>query len=283
MLKLLDWTRAYLAQGGVGDSRLAAELLLAHVLGCRRIELYTRFEYAPSADELAAYRLLVRRAAKQEPIAYLVGGKEFYSLRFKVTPDVVIPRPETELLVGEAIGHLRGLGRPGSMWDVCTGSGCVAVAVAANVPGATVLATDVSEQALTVAGENAAAHHVSDRVRCRLADLLSLPADCGDLKAFDVIAANPPYVADNDPVAETVKHEPAIGIRGGPGGLDFIRPIVRGAAAFLAAGGLLIMEFGFNQAGGVWDLVAAADGLAQPKILRDHHGIERALVATKRP
>ena len=287
MLKLLDWTRAYLAQGGVGDSRLAAELLLAHVLGCRRIELYTRFEYAPSADELAAYRLLVRRAAKQEPIAYLVGGKEFYSLRFKVTPDVLVPRPETEILVSEAVAYIRRLGRPQlgraiRLWDVCTGSGCVAVAVASQAQEVQVLATDVSPAALAVAAENAGAYGLAGRVRCRAADLLALPDDCGDFAEVQVVTANPPYVAEGDAVAESVRHEPPAALYAGKDGLCFIRRIIVAAPRFLAPGGALVMEYGCGQADAVRDLIIEGGAFDEPRILRDAQAIERAAVAVKR-
>jgi release factor glutamine methyltransferase len=174
-------------------------------------------EFDRERGALDAFRQMVKRAAAREPVAYLVGSKEFYSLRFKVTPDVLVPRAETEILVSEAIGHLRCLGRPGRVWDICTGSGCVAVAVAVQAPDAQVLATDVSTAAVAIAAENAAAHGLGERVRCRTADLLTLPEDCADWRDSDVITANPPYVADGEPVAEEVKREPAVALRGGPG------------------------------------------------------------------
>jgi len=157
VLRLISWTKDYFAKGGIEDARLAAEVLLAHVLECKRIDLYARFEHEPGPDQLAAYRELVARAGKHEPAAYLVGHKEFYSLEFKVTPDVLIPRPETEMLVSEAIAHVKQLSRPGRVWDVCTGSGCVAVAIATQVKDAEVLATDISPTAIEVAAENVAA------------------------------------------------------------------------------------------------------------------------------
>jgi len=256
-------------------------VLLAHVLGCRRIELYTRYDYEPTADQLAAYRELIQRAFKDEPVAYLVGRKEFYSLSFKVTTDVLVPRPETEILVAEAVAHLRSLDRAGIMWDVCTGSGCVAIATASQVDDATVLATDVSPQAVAVAAENAAAHGLDGRIRVRQADLLARPGDSADLgDKFDVITANPPYVADGDPVSETVKYEPQLALRGGADGLDVIRKLVIQAPQHLAAGGVLAMEFGAGQADGVRDLLVA-EGFGEPRIIRDHQGIERAAVAMR--
>ena len=281
-MDLINWTKNHFASVGLEESRLAAEVLLAHVLKCQRIDLYTRFDSQPSAQQRDEFRSLVRRAADFEPVAYLVGFKEFYSLKFKVTHDVLIPRCETEMLVREAIDYLTDLGSPGVMWDVCTGSGCVAVATASQAAGLKVLATDISPQAVAIAAENAAAHDVAKRVRCRVADLLALPADCGDLAPFDVITANPPYVADGDQVAPTVKHEPKLALNAGVDGLDFIRPIVRGAGGFLKGGGALIMEFGYAHADAVRNMVAGCGEFREPRVLRDFQGVERAMVALKR-
>ncbi len=142
VLSLINWTSEYLAKAQIDNSRLAAEILLAHVLGCERIELYTRFDSEPPEDQRTQFRQLVLRAAGHEPIAYLVGKKEFYSIELKVTPDTLIPRPETEILVEQTLKCLANLDRPGFVWDVGTGSGCVAIAVAANNPDVMVLATD---------------------------------------------------------------------------------------------------------------------------------------------
>ena len=282
VVRLLNWTKEYFARADVSDARLAAEVLLAHVLECRRIDLYARYDYRPDQAQLGAYRGLVTRATAHEPVAYLVGQKEFYSLTFKVTPDVLIPRAETEILVAEAVEHLRSLARPAAAWDACTGSGCVAIAVARNVPDATVLATDISAEALAVARGNGESLGVSDRVRFREAALLDRPADDGEPEAFDAITANPPYVADGDPLGESVAYEPQLALRAGADGLDCIRPIVECAHALLRPGGALILEFGYTQAGAVRDLLAAAGAYDEPKIIRDHHDIERACVAIRR-
>lgn len=282
VLRLLDWTKAYLARADVPEPRLAAEVLLAHVLGCDRIELYARFDYRPRPDELAAYRRLVSRAHAREPVAYLVGTKEFYSMRFKVTRDVLVPRPETEILVSEAVGHLRARGAGARMWDACTGSGCVAVAVAAQVAEVSVLATDISPAAVAVAAENAAAHGVADRVRCRVADLLSLPDDCADFPPLDVITANPPYVPHGDDIAKEVEREPQIAIYAGASGYEMIRPLIEAAPRFLAAGGALMMEFGLGQVDTVRDLIGATGEFEEPKIVLDHQELERTAVAVRR-
>ncbi|MDY6914416.1 MAG: peptide chain release factor N(5)-glutamine methyltransferase [Planctomycetota bacterium] len=282
VLGLLNWTQGYFARTGLDVARLAAEVLLAHVLGCERISLYTRFDYQPAPAELADFRRLVERAARREPIAYLVGEKEFYSLRLKVTPDVLIPRPETEILVEQAVGHLRRLGRACTVWDVCAGSGCVAVAVAANVAEATVLVTDISPPAVALAEENAATHKLTARIRCRQADLLDLPGDCGDMSPFDVLACNPPYVAETDEVAQEVAYEPSAALYAGEDGLECIRPLIHHAAEFIASGGAVAMEFGCGQADVVRNLLADTGQFAEPEIIRDRQGIERAAVAIKK-
>jgi release factor glutamine methyltransferase len=281
VLALLNWTKDHLQRAGVASPRLAAEVLLASAMGCRRIELYTRYDHAPPEETLARFRESVRRAAKREPVAYLVGEKEFYSLPFKVTPDVLVPRPETELLVEEAVERLRSLGRPGSMWDVCTGSGCVALAAARQVADASVLATDLSPAAVEIARQNASRLGMDDRVRIFQADMLHLPPEWTGSASFDVITANPPYIPDAAEVAPEVMHEPAMALRGGPDGLRFLRGIIEGAPAMLAPGGLLVLEFGFDQCEAVRQLIDAAGPYAEPRILRDRQGIERAAAVRK--
>jgi len=280
-MRLLEWTKDYFARAQVDSPRLSAEMLLACVLDCERIELYARFDGVPTDRQRHAYKQLVRRAAEHEPVAYLVGGKEFYSLRFTVTPAVLVPRPETELLVSHATDHLKSLGRPGFMWDVCTGSGCVAVATARQVDDLTVLATDVSDEAVAVAAGNAADNGVNGRVLSRQADLLTRPADCGDLPAFDAITANPPYVATGDELPPAVLHEPASALLAGADGLDVIRPLAAAAPDQLADGGALILEFGCGQADAVRDLIVATGRFAEPAIIRDQQSIERVAVAVR--
>ncbi len=281
VLRLLDWTKNHFARAELESPRLAAEILLAHILRCERIELYARYEYRPNKKELADYRKLVRHAADHEPIAYLVGKKEFYSLAFKVARGVLIPRPETEVLVDRAIAYFKGLGRGGLLWDVCTGCGCVAVAAAANVEHLRVLATDISKDAVLVAGENAAAHGLAERVICRQCDLLSLPGDWGRERQFDAITANPPYVPDREELSGTVQHEPAAALRGGADGLDLIRRLVADAPDVLGAGGRLILEFGHDQRNAVTQLIAATSAFGDPQIILDHQSIDRAIVAER--
>jgi len=282
VLALINWAKEYFARNGVESPRLAAEILLAHALGCARIDLYVRFDELPSAEQRGRFRELIRRAAEGEPVAYLVGCKEFYSLTFAVTPDVLIPRPETELLVSEAMAYLEAHPERRTVWDVCTGCGCVAVAVAVNCLHVSVLATDVSPEAVELAGRNAEAHGVADRVRCCTADLLDRPASYSEPERVDVLTANPPYVADTDDVADSVHREPRGALRGGPEGMDFIEPIIRGAPQVLSGGGALILEFGCGQADAVRDRIVEARVFDEPRIVRDHQGLERVAVAIRR-
>lgn len=284
ILRLLNWTKDYLAARGVEQPRLAAELLLAHVLGCPRLQLYTQFEHAPTPQQLADYRALIQRAAQREPIAYLVGHREFYSLDLLVTPDVLIPRPETELLAQAAIDHLRSAAPGAAYWDACTGSGAVAVAVAKHAPSAAALASDVSEAALAVARRNVERHKLAERVTLAAIDLLNLPDALAGLAPFAAITANPPYVRDAQmgELPPEVRAEPATALRAGPEGLDCIRPILQQAPARLAPGGLLAVEIGYDQSAAVWEIVQAVDGYERASFVRDGAGIERVLVAYRK-
>ncbi len=282
VLDLLNWTKEHFTKCNLDAPRLSAEMLLAHVLDCERIELYARFDTPATDAQRQEFRQLVLRAADHEPIAYLVGRKEFYSLTFAVTPAVLIPRPETELLVDHAIKHLRALGRPGWMWDVATGNGCIALATASQVSDVTILATDLSADALDVAANNAASLGLADRVTLAQADLLTRPAEWTRNEPFDLITANLPYVGTDDPIGPSVHHEPAMALYAGADGLDLIRKLIDHAPEQLAAGGMLGMEFGMGQADAVRDLIVAGGGFDEPEILRDLAGIERAAIAMRR-
>jgi release factor glutamine methyltransferase len=282
VLELLNWTTPYFQQAQMESSRLAAELLLASVLECQRIELYTRFDHTPTPDQLTAYRELVRRASQHEPVAYLIGVKEFYSLPFIVTPAVLIPRPETELVVDHAVEHLRQLDTPPAVWDVCTGSGCVALATAQQVPTARALATDISADAITIAQANTDALDLSARVTCIQADLLTRPTVFTECERFDVITANPPYVAQDDWVAPSVAYEPEMALYAEDSGLAIIAQLIETAPANLTPGGCLIMEFGMGQAQAIWDMTIRSEEFGTPTILKDHQDIERILIAERK-
>jgi release factor glutamine methyltransferase len=282
VLRLLNWTKEYFTREGVDSPRLCAEMLLAHVLQTQRIQLYARGQDIPDDAQRSKFRELVRRAGAGEPVAYLVGSKEFYSLRFEVTPDVLIPRPETELLVDLAVEELKAIGRAGQAWDVGTGSGCVAVAIASNTPAAMVLATDISPQAVEIARRNAAANNLAERVVCAEADLATLPAAWPGEPTFDVLVSNPPYIALDEPIGPTVKHEPDLALYGGAEGLDLLGPLIAQAPGVLKPGGLLGIEIGFTQAEAVADLLGDTGAFEMPDFILDHQQIERIVVVRKR-
>jgi release factor glutamine methyltransferase len=243
---LLDWTSRYLAEKGAEYPRLDAEVLLAHSAGCRRIDLYTRYDTSPSEDTRARFRDLIRRRLEGSPVAYLVGRKEFFSLQFEVSSAVLIPRPESEFVVVECLRLARTMARP-AVLDIGTGSGNLAVAVAARHPGAGVTAVDISAEALAVARRNAAKNGLEKRIEFVQGDLFtSLPQDA----EFDFILSNPPYIATNDldslPVGVR-DYEPRRALDGGPGGFAVFDRLVSDAYDHLTPGGQLIIEIGSPQ------------------------------------
>lgn len=246
--RILDWTTNYLKEHGSETARLDSEILLAHARKCPRIHLYTRYEEPLSENERAIMRDLVQRRSKAEPVAYLVGHREFFSLDFRVTPDVLIPRPDTETLVVESIELGKKFSQP-KIADVGTGSGCVAVALAVNLPGAKVTAIDVSPQALAIASENAKSHQVDDRIQFIKSNLFTNVADD---TSFDLIVSNPPYIRpDEIPTlqADVQLHEPHLALDGGgTDGLDIVRQLIQQATSRLVANGHLIIEISPEQA-----------------------------------
>ncbi|MBU0718067.1 MAG: peptide chain release factor N(5)-glutamine methyltransferase [Planctomycetes bacterium] len=264
--RLLSWTCDYLTRHDVDDPRLAGEVLLAHATRRRRIELYARPEHVPPREDLARFRDLVAQAAGHEPIAYLVGAKEFFSLSFKVTRDVLVPRPETELLVEKVIDYCRGLDRRAlRLLDLGTGSGCVAIAALVHVPDATVVATDISVAALKVAQANAERHGVAERIALCAADALALPQTVVPDSGFDVLMSNPPYVAADamDHLPPAVRRgEPRLALTDEKDGLSFYRGIATNGPALLSSQGVVFVEIGDGQA------QAARDALEEPGMLR---------------
>jgi len=246
--RLLSWTVEYLTKHGVEEPRLSAEILLAHSLGKRRIDLYARFDNEPDQASRDRFKTMIQRAAAHEPIAYLVGRKEFFSLSLQVSPAVLIPRPETELLVECVLEHLteNGLKQP-RLWDLGTGSGCLAIALLKQIPGATCLGTDVSSEALDVARRNAEEHGVGDRLELTRVNRFSLDDPEPRRHFFDVVLSNPPYVpAEQWPTLDRCirEHEPRIAVTDEQDGLSFYRSIAAEGPSFLANGGVVAVEVG---------------------------------------
>lgn len=280
--QLLEWTSPYFAQRGIDTPRLDAEILLAHVLGCPRIQLYAMYHDEVNENDRARFRELVRQRACGCPIAYLVKEKEFFSLPFEVGPGVLIPRPETELLVEEAIAFAAN--DPLSCFlDLGTGSGAIAVAIAHRLREARGVAVDRSADALQVARRNAEANHVADRLTFIQSDLFSnVPRD----RPFDLIVSNPPYVTSGELAALPVdvrNFEPTEALDGGPDGLVVISQIIVSAANYLRPNGRLMIEIGSTQAQPVEELIRANDALLIGSIVTDYARNPRVIVASRKP
>lgn len=295
LIELLNDARERLIEAGVDTPLLDAEILLAHATGMRRIDLYMNRSDTPSADLAKNFEEMLCRRIDRCPVAYITGVREFWSIPIRVTPDVLIPRPETELVVEEALKAI-ALRRNGGdadaprILDLCTGSGCIAAALATEIPDATLTATDVSPAALEVARSNLS--FAEGRVKFLVGDLFeALPpanvASGGNSAGrgpFDIIVSNPPYVPDGDRgsmAPEIVRHEPEAALYGGESGLDFALRIIEDAPLHLKSGGALVMEIGFGQAE---KLKAAAAGLsccAGAFLSKDLAGIERVITIWK--
>lgn len=278
--RLLNWTQGYLKDRGADTPRLDAELLLASALGCPRIDLYTRYADEPSEPSRQAFRELVRRRAEGMPVAYLLGRREFYSLDFLVTPDVLIPRPETELLLVSLLDLAKkhfaaqeGL----RVADIGTGSGILAVCVAKYLKGAKVSAVDISAAALEVARRNASTHGVAERIDFLLGDLLeAVPAE----SRFDLIASNPPYVSESEALVlpkDVRDFEPRVALVAGPTGTEVIARIVSQAITRLAPRGWLLLEISPMIEPAVRDLFAAQGRFELLPTVTDFAGLPRVV------
>jgi release factor glutamine methyltransferase len=265
-----------LAARGCDTPRLDAEVLLAYVAGQDRAWLYAHPEHILSSSQLSAYHSLIERRARREPVAYLTGSKECYGLEFLVTPDVLIPRPETERLIEIALEWLATSPAEGLIVDVGTGSGAIAVTLAANVAHAQVVATDTSPAALSVTRHNAARHGVAARVHCIQADLLApLP------EKLALIVSNPPYLTPAELEAaapEVARYEPRHALDGGPDGLAVLERLLAMALCRLCPGGALLVEIGAGQGTRARALVRGHFPESSVEIARDYAGRDRVLV-----
>jgi release factor glutamine methyltransferase len=292
---------ARLRAAEVQSSTLGAELLLMHVLDRDRAWIYAHPEYPFTAEEAERYSALLERRAAGEPIQYLTGKQEFWGLVFEVTPAVLIPRPETEHVIEvalERLGEERGIkinmrtGAPTPtlrIADVGTGSGCIAVVLAHELPHAKFVATDISTEALSVAQGNAQRHHVADRIGFICTDLLGAllarqrTARDGT-QLFDLIASNPPYVARNeaDQLPREVRdHEPNVALFGGPTGIEMYERLIEQAAELLAARGILVLELGYNCADAVRATLSRQSAWANVSVTNDLAGIPRVIAAER--
>jgi len=284
--KLLSWVTEYFTGKGVDSPRLSAEWLLCYALGLKRIELYTQFNKIVGQEQLSRLHELVKRAGTHEPIAYLTGKKEFYSLEFEITKDCLIPRPETELLVERAIEFLRTRNGEQFVCDLCTGCGCVAVAIARNFAGCRIVATDISDAALAITEKNVAKHGLMNRIKLLQGDLFEpVISGLGPAK-FDLIVCNPPYVSEPDyeKLAPNVKDfEPKSALAAGRDGLDIIKRIIADASQYLKPTGTLMLEIGNEQGPAVRNLLDTAGYFDTVKIEKDYSNLDRLAIAGTKP
>ncbi len=291
---------ARLRAAKVPSCTLAAELLLMHSLGRERTWLYTNPEAAIEASAAEKYFALVARRAAGEPTQYLTGKQEFWGLEFEVTPAVLIPRPETEHLIEVALERLGAhgikidlvtgaLGPPLRVADVGTGSGCVAVALAHELPHAEIFATDISPPALDVARRNAARHGVASRVHFVETDLVETllheaQSTGRQSSLFDLVVSNPPYIARSEAEQlppEVREHEPDVALFGGPTGVEIYARLIEQAASLLSSGGILVLELGYNSAEHVRSIIAAHPAWTKIGITNDLAGIPRVFAAQR--
>lgn len=282
--RLLDWMSRTFEQRDLDSPRLSAEILVSNVVGCERLRLYMDPDRPASPDERDRLRDLVKRALNHEPIQYLTGEAWFFGLKLRADRRALIPRPSTETIIEHVLQAERTVdrGRPARIADVCTGSGCVAVALAKHLPGAEIVASDVSAEALGLARENAEQVGVESRVELVEGDLLGpIAGAASEHGPFDWVVTNPPYIPDHewDDVPANVKdHEPTLALRGGGDGLDLIRPLIAQAKQHLSDPGQLVIEIAACQRDQVIDLAKQAN-LRHPSVLVDHEKLPRVLVA----
>jgi release factor glutamine methyltransferase len=303
--KLLNWITERFTEKGIDSPRLSGELLLSHVLGLKRIELYTQFDKAVTKEQLDELHQLVEQANQNKPIAYLTGKTEFYSLELNVSPDCMIPRPETELLVERAIEFLRTRpvrnstmhnmtqkeqvsngARTGAQFvcDLCTGCGCIAVAICRNCPDAKITATDICDAALTIAAENVKQYELQERVTLLCGDLFDPIVPQLDVSEFDLIVCNPPYVSTSEfeKLEKNVKdYEPRIALFAGEDGLDVYRRICEKIERFLKPDAALMLEIGYAQGPAVRELLEQTGTFATIKVEKDYHNNDRIVTAVK--
>jgi len=282
--KLLNWITGYFTDKGLDSPRLSAELLLCYVLQTERIKLYTQFDKPVDNQHLDQLHELVKRAGQNVPVAYLLGKTEFYSLDLNITADCMIPRPETELLVERAVEFLRTRTGRQFVCDLCTGCGCIAVAIAHNCPDARIIATDISDAALKIAAQNIEKYNLKDRIQLLCGDLFDPIMPQLDTGKFDLIVCNPPYVsaAEFEALDKTVKdHEPRLALFAGHDGLDIYRRITEKADDFLKPDAALILEIGYSQGQAVRELLEKMGCFADIKIEKDFHNNDRIVTAVK--
>ena len=272
---LVAKTTQFFQEKGIEQPRLDAEILLGDLLELERIQLYVRFDQPLEEREVSLYRERVKKRSEGMPVAYILGKKEFMGHLFKVTPDVLIPRPDTEMIVEAGIRYLKSVESP-LFLDVCTGSGAILISLLKALPEAKGIGTDISEGALKIAKENAASLGVSERAGFLQGDLLS---PVGERKVHGIFS-NPPYIptAHISALQKEVQKEPTLALDGGGDGLDFYRRLLQDSVIYLLPGGFLMMEVGIDQAGPVKEIAISLGWQEVEGPICDYGGVERVVV-----
>ncbi|NIR47141.1 peptide chain release factor N(5)-glutamine methyltransferase [candidate division KSB1 bacterium] len=287
ILEVLQLSTEYLAEHEIENARLNAERLMAHVLNFNRVQLYTNYDRPLSEDELQRFKGYLKRRAQNEPLQYILGETEFMSLPFKVNPTVLIPRPETEMLVEKTIETCRkkfATEKEIKILDVGTGSGCIAISLAKNLQNAQVTALDVSDDALKTATQNARLNQVEGKISFCKFDFLNSDFEKEAGSKFDVITSNPPYISDSefDQLPQEVKDcEPVVALKNGREGLEFYHKIADCTSELLEVGGFISIEVGMEQAGRVREIFLR-NSFSKIKTYEDLTGVERAIICEKR-
>jgi release factor glutamine methyltransferase len=276
ILESINLAAGYMEKKGVESARLNAELMLSHILGCKKLDLYLKFDKPLKENEVIKFREFLKRRGDQEPLQYIVGDVEFFGLTLKVDKNVLIPRPETELLVEEIINNT-SKETAISILDIGTGSGNIAIALASNIPLSEVTTIDVSAEAICLAKKNAEDCGVSGRIKFVNSDILSCQLQFED--KFDIVVSNPPYVSKSEYAGlqpEIVKYEPAGAVTDGGDGYKFYEKIITYAKEFLKPGGLLYFEMGKGQSEKISALFNAT-GFNNVIVKQDYSHIDRII------
>ncbi|RJQ57295.1 MAG: peptide chain release factor N(5)-glutamine methyltransferase [Desulfobacteraceae bacterium] len=282
LLSLLKWTTDYFKSHGIENPRTDAEVLLAEALGLRRIDLYIRYDQPLTDDELSRFKAMIKRRIRREPVAYITGAKEFWSMDLRVTGDVLIPRPETELLVEAALDIIPNEAAAFRVFEIGTGSGAISLAIARERPAWQLFASDICVKAVTVARENAERNGLKERIQFFVGNGCKPLKE--DLYSYDMIVSNPPYIKTDDLPGlqpEIYLYEPRKALEGGMDGLDTVRQIVGSAHRHLNRGGHLILEIGSDQRAGVQQIIESAGRYGSIAFFKDYSGHDRMVHARR--
>jgi len=283
--KLLNWITGYFNEKGVDAPRLRAELLLSHIFSMKRIELYTSFDKNVEKPLLDKLHCLVERAGKNEPIPYLIGKTQFYSIELIVSPKCLIPRPETEMLVQRAIEFLRARHGLQLVCDIGTGSACIAIAIAKNDAEAKIIATDISQDALKIAARNIQKHQLKKQITLLQGDLFEPIDSQYQGRSFDLVVCNPPYVSQQEyeKLDKNVKdYEPKSSLYAGQNGLEFHKRIPQEIERFLKPGGAVMLEIAYNQGLAVREMYEKTGLFSKITKEKDWQGNDRIVAAIKK-